>query len=202
MPTVVYLVSRDTVINASGDWVSGGTYIPILAGNITAKITRELTILPIPVFGVAAAIDYNVRRTQITIEDIMLVTGVGGNSIGGSVSGTKGWRLKGVTYTAGGSPNLNNKEVQRALFSRGVGLSWREIGFVPPEINRIIWGNPSLDDVTLIPGEEGYGNVVWSNVLVTGATIKEVGGEPTKYECSLEVQIVGFGGEQENPVQP
>ncbi|MDP3733282.1 MAG: hypothetical protein Q8Q91_01955, partial [Candidatus Daviesbacteria bacterium] len=82
------------------------------------------------------------------IENIILADGVGGNTIAGAIgtttsqvlaqSGTKGWVVDGVAYTDGGGTNLNDKEVQRALFSYAIGLSWTEESLVSPKINRII----------------------------------------------------------------
>lgn len=239
--SVVYLVSNHAQVNTDGYFratsnptnLSTVCYIPVYVENIAIKMTRELTVLPIPVFGVAAAIDYNVRRSVITLENIILADGNNGSTVAGSihsaagVSGVsttaKGWIVDGVAFLAGDSSGVNSaynsnasldqKEVQRALFSRGVGLSWLEKTLVSPKINRIIWGEPALFSNYLVGGvsaltgmnqsvaeNQGFDRIVWANVLITNATIKEVGGEPAKYECSLEANVIGFGGGANNPV--
>ena len=117
--------------------------------------------------------------------------------------------------------DLDQKEVQRALFMRAVGLSPRESsdikGGISPLVNRIMWGDVAsvpIAGTTRTPdynifnsavprfsydisGKEkndgDFARVVWANVLVSSALVKEVGGEPTKYECSLEAAIIGLG---------
>ena len=219
--SVVYLLERGddgkgrTTLNSSGRYTGGDTFIPLSVGNITVKMTRELTVLPIPVFGIAAAIDYNVRRSVITIEDIILATGSGGSSIFGRIASTgdPGWVVKRSAFgsiSGGAFTNLDDKEVQRALFARAVGLTMRETALVYPTVRRILWGDQNfigatapdfsiLRDANQPDSERGdFGRAMWANVIPSSASIKEVGGEPTKYECTLELNVIG-GGDSTGP---
>lgn len=206
MATKIYLLGDSAMVNNDGTlkaplgpsygYGGGITYIPINCERIEYTVVRKPNIFAIPVSSYNAAIDYGAKTDSLHITGGIL-SGTTPSQCGHNYSG---WMLRGTSLS---SLNLQQQRVY-LLSALGAG-PWGNVDIIPapntisgnthdkvepyklgtivyPSFSKIHWGDPSVPSTKLLCGP----------IIVDKYTLREIGGEPTKYEFDLDCYICGI----------